>query len=138
MSCFDDMVQCANAQRLTVHLCSVEPGGVKTNYATSSLKPMAQRHPAYADPNLGANQMLGSITSEQGRATWAEPSALAAATYLVVSRGERIPIRVPLGSDAWGLVAKDLEDTKNDLSDIKDLSVSVGDAKQLESIKFLL
>lgn len=62
---------------------------------------------------------------------------MAAAIYLVVSRGERIPIRVPLGPDSWGLIAQDLESTKNDLDELKDISVSMGDPKQFEAISFL-
>lgn len=110
---------------------------MKTNYATSSLKPMANRHPAYNQPNYPTNMLLGYMQSEQGRALWAEPRALAGAIYRVVSRGKRIPIRVPLGADAWGMIAKDLEDTKADLEEIKDISLSVGDAKQFETIDFL-
>ena len=68
---------------------------------------------------------------------WAEPSALAAAICHVVGRGLRIPIRIPLGSDAWGLISKDLEDIKKDLDELKDVSLGVGDAKQLETIDFL-
>lgn len=120
-----------------VHLTNIEPGGVKTNYATSSLKPTAKRHPAYSDPSAPANQMLGYIQSEQGRSMWAEPSALAAAIYLIVGRGSRIPIRVPLGADSWGLISKDLEDIKKDLDEVKDVSLGVGDAKQLDTIDFL-
>ncbi|KAK7746495.1 hypothetical protein SLS53_002454 [Cytospora paraplurivora] len=120
-----------------IHLSNIEPGGVKTNYATSSLKPTAKRHPAYADPSSPTNQLLGFLLSEQGRSLWAEASSLAAAIYLVVSRGKRIPIRVPLGSDSWGLIAQDLESTKNDLDELKDISVSVGDPKQFEAISFL-
>ncbi|XDG05026.1 hypothetical protein ABKA04_004641 [Annulohypoxylon sp. FPYF3050] len=120
-----------------IHLCNIEPGGVKTNYATSSLKQTAVRHKAYSDPSFPANQLLAHIGSEQGRALWAEPSAIAAAMYQVVSRGKRIPIRVPLGADAWGLIDRDLENTKGDLNEIKDISHSVGDPKQLESIHFL-
>ncbi|KAI4122041.1 MAG: hypothetical protein LQ341_007346, partial [Variospora aurantia] len=66
-----------------IHLTNIEPGGVKTNYATSSLTPMAKRHPAYNDPNTPTNQMLGYMQSGQGRSMWAEPSALAAAIYQV-------------------------------------------------------
>lgn len=120
-----------------IHLCNIEPGGVKTNYATSSLKQTAVRHKAYSDPSFPANQLLAHIGSEQGRALWAEPSAIAAAMYQVVSRGKRVPIRVPLGADAWGLIAGNLENTKDDLDEIKDISHSVGDPKQLESIHFL-
>ncbi|KAI0882905.1 short-chain dehydrogenase [Annulohypoxylon maeteangense] len=120
-----------------IHLCNIEPGGVKTNYATSSLKKTAVRHKAYSDPNFPANMMLAHIGSEQGRALWAEPSAIAAAMYHVVSRRKRIPIRVPLGADSWGLIDGDLKNTKGDLDEIKDISYSVGDPKQLESIHFL-
>ncbi|KAI2470662.1 short-chain dehydrogenase/reductase-like protein SDR [Annulohypoxylon bovei var. microspora] len=127
----------ANCHDYLVHLCNIEPGGVKTNYATSSLKPMAKRHEAYADPSYPANQLLRHMANEQARALWAEPSALAAAVYQVVSREKRIPIRVPLGSDAWGMIAKDLESTKNDLDEVKDISLSVSSAKQLDSIRFL-
>ncbi|KAI0895197.1 short-chain dehydrogenase [Annulohypoxylon nitens] len=120
-----------------IHLCNIEPGGVKTNYATSSLKQTAVRHKAYSDPSFPANRLLAHIGSEQDRALWAEPSAVAAAMYQVVSRGKRIPIRVPLGADAWGLIDGDLKKTKGDLDEIKDISHSVGDPKQLESIHFL-
>ncbi|KAI3318547.1 short-chain dehydrogenase [Xylariaceae sp. AK1471] len=121
-----------------IHLTNIEPGGVKTNYSTSSLKNMAKRHPAYDQPTYPTNFMLSYILSEQGRSLWAEPRALAAAIYHVVSRGKRIPIRVPLGVDAWGLIAKDLEDVKKDLDEVKDISLSVGDAKQLDAIDFLI
>ncbi|KAL9579356.1 MAG: hypothetical protein Q9212_005158 [Teloschistes hypoglaucus] len=120
-----------------IHLTNIEPGGVKTNYATSSLKPMAKRHPAYSAPSAPTNQLLGYMQSEQGRSMWAEPSALAAAIYHVVGRGTRIPIRVPLGADAWGMISKDLEDIKKDLDELKDISLGVGDAKQLETLHFL-
>ncbi|KAI0102734.1 short-chain dehydrogenase [Nemania sp. FL0031] len=119
-----------------IHLCNLEPGGVKTNYATSSLKRIADDHPAYADPSYSANQP-SHIGSEQGRAHWAEPSALAVAIFQVVSRGQRIPIRVPLGSDAWGMILRDIESVKKDLDDVKDISTAVSDAKQMDSIQFL-
>ncbi|KAI0145411.1 short-chain dehydrogenase [Xylariaceae sp. FL1272] len=120
-----------------IHLTNMEPGGVKTNYATTSLKPMAKRHPAYDQPNFPTNVLMGYLQSEQGRAMWAEPRDIAAAIYRVVSQGERIPIRVPLGPDAWGMIAKDLEDTKADLEDVKSISLSVGDEKQLDTLEFL-
>ncbi|KAI0813878.1 short-chain dehydrogenase/reductase-like protein SDR [Xylaria sp. FL0064] len=113
-----------------IHLCNIEPGGVKTNYATSSLKHMAQRHPAYADPSYPTDALLSYMLSEQGRSLWAESSALAAAIYHIVNRGNRIPIRIPLGADAWGMIAKDLDE-------LKDVSLSVGNPKQLATIDFL-
>ena len=126
-----------HVQIYLVHLTNIEPGGVKTNYATSSLKLTAKRHPAYSDPSAPTNQLLGYMQSEQGRSMWSEPSALAAAIYHVVGRGLRIPIRVPLGADAWGMISKDLEDIKKDLDELKEVSLGVGDQKQLETIDFL-
>ncbi|KAI4114599.1 MAG: hypothetical protein LQ345_004653 [Seirophora villosa] len=120
-----------------IHLTNIEPGGVKTNYATSSLKPTANRHPAYSDPNTPTNQLLGYMQSGQGRSMWAEPSALAAAIYQIVARGSRIPIRVPLGADAWGMLSADLEGIKKELDELKEISLGVGDAKQLDTIDFL-
>ncbi|KAF3808505.1 putative oxidoreductase [Colletotrichum gloeosporioides] len=120
-----------------IHLSIIEPGGVKTNYATSSLKMMKGRHPAYSDPSFPANALLGYIQSEQGRSTWTEPRDLAVAIYAVVSSGNRVPIRVPLGPDAWGLLNSDLESIRKDLDEFKNLSLGLGDSKQLESINFL-
>ncbi|KAF4827903.1 putative oxidoreductase [Colletotrichum tropicale] len=120
-----------------IHLSIIEPGGVKTNYATSSLKMMKGRHPAYSDRSSPANALLGYIQSEQGRSTWTEPRDLAVAIYAVVSSGNRVPIRVPLGPDAWGLLNSDLESIRKDLDEFKNLSLGLGDSKQLESINFL-
>ncbi|OBT82193.1 hypothetical protein VE02_09634 [Pseudogymnoascus sp. 03VT05] len=121
-----------------IHLCNIEPGGVKTNYATSSLKTMAKgRHPAYADPTHPTNALLGYMGKEENRCSWAEPDAIAAAMYRLISRGHRIPIRVPLGADAYGMITMDIESIKKDLDEFKEISLSVGEAKQLESINFL-
>lgn len=122
---------------LIVHLSIVEPGGVKTNYATSSLKMMESRHPAYSDPNSPTNALLGYMQSEQGRSTWTDPRDLAVAVYALVSSGNRVPIRVPLGPDSWGLLISDLESIRKDLDEFKNVSLGLGDSKQLESISFL-
>jgi hypothetical protein len=59
------------------------------------------------------------------RETWAEPDALAAAMYELVSRGQRIPIRVPLGLDSWSAVMADLEKCKADFEELKEFSTSI-------------
>ncbi|KAI8162607.1 putative oxidoreductase [Colletotrichum sp. SAR 10_70] len=65
------------------------------------------------------------------------PTAWNIAIYAVVSSGNRVPIRVPLGPDAWGLLNSDLESVRKDLDEFKNLSLGLGDSKQLESINFL-
>ncbi|KAK2736989.1 short chain dehydrogenase [Colletotrichum kahawae] len=57
--------------------------------------------------------------------------------YAVVSSGNRVPIRVPLRPDSWGLLTSDLESIRKDLDELKNLSLGLGDSKQLESIDFL-
>ncbi|PYH96676.1 short-chain dehydrogenase [Aspergillus ellipticus CBS 707.79] len=122
-----------------IHLCNIEPGGVKTNYATSSMKMLENgRHPAYAaDPSYPTNMLLAYKKDEKSRSSWAEPEAVAGALYHLVSRGQRIPIRVPLGADAWGMISMELEKIKTEFEKLKELSLSVGEAKQLDSIGFL-
>ena len=123
---------------ILVHLCLIEPGGVKTNYSTSSLKEMINgRHPAYANPNYATNVLLEYMGKAENRSTWTSPEAIAAAMYKIVSRGQRIPIRVPLGADSYGLIMMDLEHVRKDLDELKEISTGVGDAKQLDAIDFL-
>lgn len=95
------------------------------------------RHPAYADPEYPTNALLGYMSKEENRRSWAEPDAIATTIYLLVSRGQRIPIRVPLGADAYGMITMDLEGIKRDLDEFKNISLSVGEATQLDSISFL-
>lgn len=95
------------------------------------------RHPAYVDPNYPTNALLGYMSKEENRSSWAEPDTIAAAMYQLVSHGKRIPIRVPLGVDAYGMIARDLQSIQKDLDEFKDISLGVGEAKQLDSISFL-
>lgn len=122
---------------MTVHLCNVEPGGVKTNYASTSFKMMERRHPAYSDPSSPTNILFAHMTDPKARETWADPEAVAAAMYKLVSRGQKIPIRLPLGSDSWEMIMADIERTKVELEGLKELSVRVGSEAGAESLKSL-
>jgi hypothetical protein len=55
----------------------------------------------------------------------------------VASRGQRIPIRVPLGPDAWGMIKAEVDKIGKELEELKELSEGVGNPKQLGSITFL-
>lgn len=95
------------------------------------------RHSAYADPNYPTNALLGYMSVEENRSSWAAPGAIARALYGLVSRGQRIPIRVPLGADAYGMISMDVESTQKDLEELREISLSVGESQQLDSIGFL-
>ncbi|OTB07437.1 hypothetical protein M426DRAFT_268703 [Hypoxylon sp. CI-4A] len=120
-----------------IHLCLVEPGGVETKFATTSMKTMSNRHPAYANPAYPTNVMITHIQNKENRKYWAEPDSVAAAIYGLASSGKRIPIRIPLGPDAFNAILAEVENVKKDLEEFREISLGVGDPKQLESIRFL-
>ncbi|KAL7624384.1 hypothetical protein AAE478_005948 [Parahypoxylon ruwenzoriense] len=109
-----------------IHVCNVEPGGVRTKYA-SSIRRAEPRHPAYvADPGLGTNRLLAFMADEEAHAAFAEAADVASAMYELVSRGGRIPIRLPLGRDAYGMLAAEVDKVKADIEEFKELSCSMG------------
>lgn len=119
-----------------VHFCLIEPGGISTNFAGTSLVRSAP-HPSYSTPDTPARLLEGYILNVDNHKTWSSPQSVAAAMYEVVSRGQRIPIRVPLGPDAWGLIKDEIKQVDKDLDELRYLSESVGNAKQFDSIHFI-
>jgi len=55
--------------------------------------------------------------------------------YSLVSAGKRIPIRLPLGADSFGMISMDIESVKKDLEEFKGLSLGLGN--QIDSVEFL-
>jgi hypothetical protein len=86
---------------------------------------MEKRHPAYADPSSPTNKLLEYMQDPKSREKWAEPESIALAMQTVVSRGERIPIRVPLGPDSGTAIVADLEKNKELFEEVKDLGFGV-------------
>ncbi len=119
-----------------MHFCLVEPGGVKTNYATSSLQAIPV-HPAYAAPDMPTRVLEAYIASPEMTQNWADPAAIAAAMYEVVARGQVIPLRLPLGPDAWGMLKAEVAKIDEALEETKEIAHRVGNKGQLESIDFL-
>lgn len=110
-----------------IHICNVEPGGVQTKYATSSLRLIEPRHPAYAGGLTDA--MLGFINNRELHKVFARPEDIAVAMCEIVGGGKEIPMRVSLGSDSYGLIKQKLEKQMEDLEKYKELSCSMGDPK---------
>ncbi|KAI5864223.1 NAD(P)-binding protein [Durotheca rogersii] len=109
-----------------IHVCNAEPGGVRTRYAASARR-LEPRHPAYAaDAALGTNRMLAFLGDPSRHDVFAAAPEVAAAIYQVAAAGRRIPIRVPLGLDAWGAVAAELDRVRADLDEFKELSCGMG------------
>lgn len=94
-------------------------------------------HPAYMASDSPARVLETYILNEDNRKTWSSPESVAAGMYEVVSRCQIIPLRVPLGPDAWGLMKEEIKHIDQELDELKDLSCHVGSGQQLESIDFL-
>ncbi|KAI1340832.1 short-chain dehydrogenase/reductase-like protein SDR [Xylariaceae sp. FL0016] len=105
-----------------INFCLVEPAGVKTNFERSSKK-FTERHPAYAAPDCPTRQIEVMVKKGNEAGHGMAPEDVARTIYHVVSRGQQIPLRVPLGPIAWGLIKKKSDGLVKDLEDIKEISL---------------
>lgn len=122
-----------------IHVLCVEPGGVKTRYAETSTGGLdaKNRLPAYTDPELPTNLLLKYKDSPAATANWAEPDKVVQVLYKFVEDGGEIPLRLPLGSDSWGMQKRAHEQGLKELERVKSISLSTSGAEQLKSLDFL-
>jgi len=107
-----------------VNFCIIEPSGVMTNFDGHS-KAQIKPHPAYAADDMPARALEAYVRKGiKGGASagMINPSAVAAAIYNVSSRGERVPLRLPLGATAWTLAKLKFERLLGDLDAVKEIS----------------
>ncbi|KAI0376170.1 NAD(P)-binding protein [Hypomontagnella monticulosa] len=110
-----------------IHVCNLQPGGVKTRYVDTSLDTVF-RHPAYeSDPKGPLNGMLAFLKNTELHAGFATPEEVAAVIYRLVGSGKRLPMRIPLGADAFTMMLAEVESVKEGLLEWKDMSCSLGD-----------
>ena len=83
-----------------------EPGRVGTKFSTSMKT--AKMHPAYLEPKGPTNQFLAHIHTPGIEATQSDPDLVVKAVVDVVASND-IPLRLPMGSDAWGLMKVEVE-----------------------------
>ncbi|KAI1655815.1 NAD(P)-binding protein [Daldinia decipiens] len=119
-----------------IHICNVEPGGVRTKYTTTSLQRMP-RHEAYDRAGGGTSQMLAFMDNEELHAGFAGTEEVAERIYAVVGTGRGIPIRVPLGRDSWEMVAAETERVRGQLEEWREFSCGMGNV-DVESMKKLV
>ncbi|KAK4247207.1 hypothetical protein C7999DRAFT_41449 [Corynascus novoguineensis] len=105
-----------------INVCIVEPSGVKTNFEGHS-KARTQPHPAYTAADMPARKLEAYVNMGiKSGAGMTEPSAVAEAIYAVASRGERVPLRLPLGAVAWRMGKARFEGLMQDFEAVKELS----------------
>lgn len=120
-----------------MHFCLIEPGGVDTNYATTSTQHIAP-HPAYAAKDTPARVLEGFIENDEVRKGWATAEEVAGAMYTIVTREQKMPLRLPLSHDSWNLLKGAAVQAVEALDEVKDISLSVGNKDQWAAIKRLL
>lgn len=149
-----------------VHFCCIEPGGVATSYAHTSVAPKdvsssserkedggekekgkddevsEEARQAYADPNSQTNMLRAFHVDPRAEANWVNADNVAKVIAGVVEGGD-IPLRVPLGADSWGLQRKGLrvalERLENEETRARAFSVCTEELgeRQMAGIEFL-
>ncbi|GAP92365.1 putative short chain dehydrogenase [Rosellinia necatrix] len=118
--------------RWNIHLSILEPGGTTTEYLGRSFRTTAARHPAYAAPHMPTNAMLALLADEGLRAGFSSADDIAHAMpeLLLLARGAgaRIPVRVPLGCDAFDAVLAETDAVRRELEGLREFSRSFGGA----------
>lgn len=104
----------------------LEPGGVQTKLAETSERVSAavgtasdndegQASGVYADPGLPANMMRAYLADPSSRKTWALAERVVQVLYEVLAKGGELPLRLPLGIEAYGLLEQGAKAVLEDL-----------------------
>lgn len=117
-----------------IHFTIAEPGGINTNYATSSMSLLAN-HPAYDASDSPTRVLAAYINDPEFRKSWARPESMAQAIYEVMSRGQPIPMRFPLGRLSWETLRVEVDNVAKEFDNMKDLSLSADGVEQAEYVE---
>lgn len=98
----------------------MEPSGVKTSFEGHS-KANMKPHPDYTD-DMPARKLAAWVSKGIQAGLGLEPSAVAETLFDIASRGERVPLRLPLGATCWKMAKSKYESSLADLEAIKDVS----------------
>jgi len=105
-----------------INFCIIEPSGVKTNFEGHS-KAHTAPHPAYAAPDMPARTLEKWVNMGlKSGVGLLEPAGIAETIYRIASRGEKVPLRLPLGPTAWKLAKQKFAGFLGDLDAVKEIS----------------
>jgi NAD(P)-dependent dehydrogenase (short-subunit alcohol dehydrogenase family) len=108
-----------------INFVIVEPAAIKTNFEGHSKKNTAP-HPAYEDPEMPARMLQRYVDAGLKQGVGMEPEDVARVLYEVADKGEKIPLHLPLSTNAFGLIKGAFEGRLKALDDVKDVSGSLG------------
>lgn len=70
--------------------------------------------------------MLGLLENMDLRKGFSSADDIARGMWELLTRGETIPLRVPLGKSSWEVVASEVENRKRELEGLREFSSSFG------------
>ena len=105
----------------SVNICIVEPGGVKTEFEHGSKKFIAV-HEAYDGEDMPGRQLAAWVKKGVAAGVRVPASAVADVLYLVASRGQKVPLWLPLTNQAGGLIRAKMQQRLDNLEETKDLT----------------
>jgi hypothetical protein len=94
---------------------------VKTKFEMGSKKYMGP-HPAYGAEDMPARILESYVKKGLKSGAGIEPATIAESLFKVASRGEKVPLHLPLGATAVMLIKMKLEARLKDLEALKELS----------------
>lgn len=107
-----------------ISFCIVEPAAVKTNFEGHSKKNTAP-HSAYTDPKMPARMLQKYVDAGLKQGVGMEPADVARTLYEVASKGEKVPLHLPLSMNAVGLIKGACEERLKELEEWKGISCSL-------------
>jgi NADP-dependent 3-hydroxy acid dehydrogenase YdfG len=107
-----------------INFVIVQPAAVKTNFEGHSKKKIAP-HVEYESPKMPARMLENYVNAGLKKGVGMNPKDVARVLYEVASNGEKIPLRLPLSMNAFGLIKGVLEERLKALEGVKDISGSL-------------
>ncbi|KAI7157475.1 hypothetical protein KC349_g5579 [Hortaea werneckii] len=112
-----------------INFCLVEPAGVKTNFEGHS-KAHTAPHPAYADPAMPSRKLEVFVNKGLSMGMGLEPTVVAKAMYDTASRGDKIPLRLPLSSTTVNMMKMALQERMKALEEVEGFAAVESAAKR--------
>jgi hypothetical protein len=108
--------------RTLVNLCIVEPGGVKTEFERGS-KRFTKIHEDYDGTDMPARKLAAWVKKGIASGAGGAPaSAIADVLYIVATRGDNVPLWLPLTSTAYQLIKMKSQTRLDNLEAVKELT----------------
>jgi NAD(P)-dependent dehydrogenase (short-subunit alcohol dehydrogenase family) len=112
------------SQEWGINFVIVEPAAVKTNFEGHSKKNIAP-HAAYNSPKMPARMLEKYVNAGLKQGVGMEPEDVARVLYEVASKGEKVPLHLPLSMNAFGLIKGAFEERLKALEEVQDISGSL-------------